>query len=328
MPRLMPSPRGPQPRGRLSRFERIVLGLCGPFSLIAPWVPRAWADDSPIVEARSEAAAEHPLEVRYLRRVTTEEGTGLLAGYADAEVESGVYTIDRAPGERAAGDGESEREGDELLSLHVERTIRSQGRDVCASRQEAASAEIALATRRYRGASELSGSADAGEGTWIWAPPDTPRGSTLDVLGRELRVERGLMIDVGNSTIPVFVAEASEERTREAPAGFAGEAGSFRAQSSLSVYFDERTGYALRMERWEIAENARASFEERELLTVAEAPFLPERATSAWVEVGPCRSPGDAPEIRWWYFVASGSIVVFVFGGLLGLRRRHAGGWQ
>jgi hypothetical protein len=113
-------------------------------------------------------------------------------------------------------------------------------------------------------------------------------GATLRVLDHEPEAERGAVLDVGNATVPAILAEVSGEGTREAPAGFAGDAGLFRTRWSLSLWFDERTGHILRSERWEVAESEIAGFEEHDVLWVTDAPYLPERAQSAALPTHDC----------------------------------------
>ena len=223
-------------------------------------------------ERRERAAFE------YARRRTISEGTGSLEGYTEVRVESGTYALETL----------TSQSGARTMFVDVERSWRDQSGAACRAGTNRARAEVDLETRLYRGPTELEAGPSEGAGVWLWAPPTVAAGATLRVLDHEPEAERGAVLDVGNATVPAILAEVSGEGTREAPAGFAGDAGLFRTRWSLSLWFDERTGHILRSERWEVAESEIAGFEEHDVLWVTDAPYLPERAQSAALPTHDC----------------------------------------
>jgi hypothetical protein len=262
--------------------------------------------------AQGEAEA---IVARYARRRTISEGTGPLEAHREAHVESGVYEL-----EIRADAG-----GARTMFLDVERSFRDQGGPTCLAGTERAHAEVDLETRLYRGATELEAGAPSGASVWLWAPPSIPRDSTLRVLDRELRVERGVVLDVAMATVPAILAEVSGEGQRDAPPGFAGELGRFRTHWSLSLWFDEATGYLLRSERWEIADREDASFEEHDVLWMTDAPYLPERARTPHLPVHDC-SPARVDRNPLALRVGIPFSALFAVLGALALARRRAAG--
>lgn len=225
--------------------------------------------------AQADAAT---ISLHYARQRTISEGTGALEGHREARIEAGVYEL-----EVRADQG-----GARTMFLDVDRSWRDQGGLACRAATERAHAEVDLETRLYRGATELEAGPPSGASLWLWAPPSIARDAALRVLDRELRVERGVVLDVANATVPAILAEVSGEGERDAPSGFAGELGRFRTHWSLSLWFDETTGYLLRSERWEIADRDDASFEEHDVIWVTDAPYLPERARTVHLPVHDC----------------------------------------
>ena len=263
----------------------------------------------------SAQSAASTVVARYARHRTISEGTGLLEGHAEAHLEAGVYELETR----------TDTSGARTLFLDVERTWRDQGGLACRAASERAQAEVDLETRLYRGAPEIEGPR-AGASVWLWAPPSVERDATLRVLDQDLRVERGVVLDVGNATVPAILAELSGEGERAGPSGFAGELGRFRTHWSSSVWFDEATGWLLRSERWEIADGAGASFEEHDVLWVTDAPYLAERGRTVHLPVHDCSAVALA---RWPALARIGgplAALLVVLGALTLVRRRATEG--
>ncbi len=295
-------------RGSNLRRRRLLVALSIAASALGVLVGSARADEAP-------ALGDGVVTLRYERQRTISEGTGLLEGYAEASIERGTYTLERRLGPDATP----------LVELDVVRATRHQGANACRFAEEQRRAEVELSTRIHRGASELDDAPGAGASTWLWIPPSTPAGASVRVLAGALRVERDVDLEVGNTTISTILASRSEQGERDAPPGFLGEAGRFRRETSIEVWFDEASGYVVRAERWEIAENERAAFEERDVYAIVDAPYLPASAQSLWVPVAPCASAERGAPPRWPWLLGACSIVLVALGGLVALRRRLTG---
>ena len=256
----------------------------------------------------AQAGVDDALTLHYASRRSVSEGLGDFEGRDEAWLESGTIEItrgDAGPGARHAA---------------ITSRERAQG-GVCTFTTARTSFDLDLEGPVHRAslAAEDGTEHRAPFGGVLHVPPTTASDGIVPLRGHEYVATRGIVIEIGNQTVPAILLEASgrEEIVREEH--------TLVGHWSDSYWFDEGTGWVLRREQTEIVEADDDGYEQRELTWVIEAPFLAADARSVVLEMHDCSDPRAARSSPWLRVGLPLSLVVASFVALGAVRKRRTG---